>query len=137
VKTAVIFLTLIFGYCVLVQSQDCLKYRPSLVKISGVIERDTFPGCPNYENIKEGDEIEIYWILKLSKPVCVIGTTGDDINTSENNIDKLQLILTDGQYKNYLGFIGHEVVVSGTLFHSHTAHHKTIVLINVFKMIAA
>jgi hypothetical protein len=137
IRILLLFSITIFGNVLFAQSKDCLKYEPKLVKVSGVVERDTFSGRPNYESIKDGDEIEVYWILKLSKSICVIGKPGDDINESEDNIVELQLVMTENQYKQYRGFIGHKVIVSGTLFHSITAHHKTTVLINVVKMVAA
>jgi hypothetical protein len=128
---------LLFAFIAVGQSKDCLKYEPDTVKVVGVIERDTFPGRPNYESIKDGDESEIYWILKLSKSVCVIGKPNDDLNESENNITEMQLVLTEEQYDVYRKLIGKKVVVSGTLFHSISAHHKTTVLISVVKMVAA
>jgi hypothetical protein len=137
IRILLLFSALVCGNGLFAQSKDCLKYEPELVKVSGVVERDIFPGRPNYESIKDGDEPEVYWVLKLSKSICVIGKSDDDINESENNIVELQLILTDNQYKQYHGYIGHKVIVSGTLFHSITAHHKTTVLINVVKMVAA
>jgi len=125
------------GNGLIAQSKDCLEFEPVLVKVSGVIERDTFPGRPNYESIKDGDKLEVYWILKLPKSICVIGKSINDINKSEDNIVELQLVLSDNQYKQYRKFIGHKVITSGTLFHSMSAHHKTTVLINVVKMVAA
>jgi hypothetical protein len=137
IRTLLLFLVFVLGNDLFAQSEGCLKYEPELVKVSGFIERDTFPGRPNYESIKGRDKSEIYWILKLPKSICVIGKPNDYVNESEDNILKLQLVLTDKQYKQYHKFLGHKVIVSGTLFHSISAHHKTTVLINVVKMVAA
>ena len=128
---------LFFAFIAVGQSKDCLKYEPDTVKVVGVIERDTFPGRPNYESIKNGDKSEVYWILKLSKSVYVIGKPNDDLNVSENDITEIQLVLTEEQYNVYRKLIGKKVIVSGTLFHSISAHHKTTVLISVVKMVAA
>jgi len=127
---------LLFAGVAFGQSRDCLKYEPDTVRVAGVIERDTFPGRPNYESIKNGDESEVYWILKLSNSVCVIGIP-NDVNQLENDITEMQLVLTEVQYNDYRMLIGKKVVVTGTLFHSISAHHKTAVLISVIKMVAA
>lgn len=117
------------------QSNGCLSYEPKVVKANGTVVKETFPGRPNYESIKNGDKPEVYWILKLVKPICVTGTEGNDINTSETGITEMQLVLNDKQYKKYKKMVGQKVVVTGTLFHSHTVHHKTNILITVKSMV--
>jgi hypothetical protein len=136
-KYILLFMLSLFAGLVFGQSKDCLKYEPNMVSVTGIVERDTFPGHPNYESIKAGDEPEVYWILKLSKPVCVTGKPNDDLNESEKNIIEMQLVLTEAQYKEFHNFIGKKVIINGTLFHGITAHHKTTVLIKVEKMVAA
>ena len=80
--------------------------------------------------IKKGDKPEIYWILKLTKPICLNGIKGDDINVPESKIKEVQLVLDTNQYKKYRKLIGENVLVKGTLFHAFSTHHKTKVLIN-------
>ena len=121
---------------VIAQTMDSLSYEPTVVRVQGIIERDTFPGRPNYENIKTGDEMEIYWILNLKAPVCVKGTSGDDINESESNVTKIQLVLEPEQYKSFENLVRRKVVVTGTLFHSFSGHHKTKILLSVQTMAA-
>jgi len=47
---------------------ECMNYEPDAVSLTGKIIRKTFPGRPNYESIKAGDEPETYWILISDKP---------------------------------------------------------------------
>jgi hypothetical protein len=113
------------------QRIDSLSYEPTIVRIQGIIRQDTFPGPPNYESIKNGDKMEVYWILDLVSPVFVNGTPGDDINKAESNVTKMQLVLLPKQYLSYKNLIRHKVIVTGTLFHGITGHHKTDVLVKV------
>ena len=41
-------------------ADDCLKYEPVTVSISGVVRRQEFPGPPNYEDVNAGDRPEVY-----------------------------------------------------------------------------
>jgi hypothetical protein len=114
-----------------------LRYEPEEVTLSGVIRRQTFPGRPNYANIAKGDEPEVYWILELSTPVDVAGTKESDIDVAESGVHSMQLVFgVEGKksYPDYADFVGKQVTVIGRLFHSHTAHHKTPVLIAVRDM---
>lgn len=112
--------------------KTCFSYEPATVFLKGKITRNTFAGSPNYDNIKKGDTPERYWILNLIKPICVIS----DPNIiggekQENNVSKIQLALTEAQYVEFKGFRGKQVEVSGKLWHAHTGHHHTNVLITV------
>lgn len=49
----------------------CLSYEPSVVQLTGTIIRKTFPGPPNYTNVKHGDSPERAWFLVLKQPICV------------------------------------------------------------------
>lgn len=114
-----------------------LRYEPEEVTVRGVIRRQTFPGRPNYEDVTKGDEPEIYWILELSTPVAVIGKKDSDLDVSESGVHSMQLVfgvIGTKSYPDYPDFVGKQVTVVGRLFHSHTAHHKTAVLISVRDM---
>ena len=111
------------------QKNNCLQYEPVIVKLSGVIEQQAFPGRPNYESIKNGDEPETCWILKLKKSVCVVAANSNQLNETEYSVGRMQLVLQPEQYKEYNKLIGHKVIVIGTLFQSFTGHHHTKVLL--------
>lgn len=108
----------------------CLSYEPKEVKLRGTIIRRTFPGRPNYESVRHGDEPETYWILRMKRAICV-NTSADW--ERERHVSDLQLVFMKGvsQYKLYRRMLGRRVVVSGTLYHGNTGHHHTKVLVTV------
>jgi len=112
--------------------EDCLNYEPQKVKLEGLLYKKSFPGPPNYQDIKKGDEEEVYWLIKATKPFCVNETKdiwgGKLINQSE-----VQLVMTSAFdfYKTKRSLLGQRVIVQGTLFPQMTGHHKTEVLITV------
>jgi hypothetical protein len=114
-------------------AQNCLSYDVAGVKLTGTISRKTFPGPPNYESIRRGDEPETYWILHLARPICT--TAGTD-NDAESNVTKIQLILAPKQYALYRKFVGARarVRVTGKLSHAITGHHHTPVLLELTGM---
>lgn len=111
----------------------CLKYEPEVVELKGKVKRVVFPGRPNYESVKAGDEPEPYYVLFLLKGVCVQGEPKNDINSeTEKDIKSMQLMITD--YKKYRPLLGKNVIVKGQLMHAHTGHHHTNVLVQVESM---
>jgi len=112
---------------------ECLNYEPDLVSLNGKIIRKTFPGPPNYEDIKTGDEPETYWILIVTRPFCVNAITDDSIYSSESGIKEVQLVFmaASAEYKKYKNLVGKNVIVRGQLFPMQTGHHHTNVLITV------
>ena len=110
----------------------CLAYEPSEVRLTGSLERQTFPGPPNYESVRNGDPAETYWLLKLTRPVCVTESkTAPDLDSKQDNINRIQLVLTPEGYSKYKSFVGSRVEVTGTLFGAITGHHHTPVLLEV------
>lgn len=108
---------------------QCFDYEPSIVELTGTMKRVVFPGPPNYESVKEGDEPEIYWVLSLDAAICVNGDSKSDFNTSESKIKSLQLLI--GKYNKYRYLLGQKVKVKGMLTHSFTGHHHTLVMLGV------
>lgn len=110
--------------------QPCLAYDPSVVVVTGKIKRHTFAGPPNYESVAKGDAAETTWLLHLAKPVCV---SGGEAGEEEKRVSDLQLVFSEGekQYQLYRPLVGRTVTATGTLFHAHTGHHHTKVLLTV------
>jgi hypothetical protein len=127
---------LLIGFSLLIltlgSSAQCLEYEPSPVSLVGTIVRRTYPGRPNYESIKKGDEPERIWVIQLVKAICV---SAKDENEAESNQSQVQLVLNEAQYKEYRNFVGKKVTVSGTLFHGHTGHHhkKLLIMTSIIK----
>ncbi len=108
----------------------CLKYEPQVVELKGKVKSVVFPGPPNYESIEEGDKPETYWVLYLSKGICVQGDAKSELNSeTEKGVKSLQLVMTG--YDKYRPLLGKNVAVKGRLMHSFTGHHHTAVLIQV------
>jgi len=129
----IVLIILLFGVSFSMHGQlprRCLSYEPPAVTLTGRITRKTFPGRPNYESIKKGDEPETYWILHLTQPVCLNG--GESPDVPEKYVSDMQLVFMSEQpYVRYRKLFGKRVVISGTLYHAHTGHHHTSVLITV------
>ena len=121
---------------VAVQTPTCFRFEPAVSTISGTLVRKTFPGPPNYEDIKTGDRPETGWYVSLARPVCVTGTPGDEIDgQDEGGVDLVQLVLTHDEYKTHSGLVGKKVTVTGTFFRWHTGHHHTPVLLTVARLV--
>ena len=110
----------------------CFSYEPSPVSLTGTLVRKTFPGPPNYENIRKRDKPETAWLLELDRPACVDeDKTDPDLNPAQAEVHQAQLVLMPEQYRSYKTLVGHKVTAIGTLFGAHTAHHHTPVLLTV------
>jgi hypothetical protein len=99
-----------------------LSYEPETIHIVGILQREVFPGPPNYENIRTGDSPETVWFVALDNDAGKVTETGER---------RIQLILPENQYTHLLN---QTVVVTGTLFDAHTVHHHTPVLMFVTKL---
>ena len=104
------------------------------VTLSGRVSREVFPGPPNYESIAQGDRPTVYWILVLPDARCfAIGSMADREARNERQLLKrFQLVFNDAAaYDTYRVAVGASVSVTGELFESHTAHHRTPALLTV------
>ncbi len=110
---------------------QCLHYEGEPVALTGKVTLRTFYGPPNYGENPKTDSRETQAILVLSKPICV------DANPTfyaeeEKNQRKLTLVPSTGV--NFESYRERPVTVEGTLFHAHTAHHRTPVLMQVIRI---
>jgi hypothetical protein len=109
---------------------ECLKYEPAVVTIKGTLAKRTFPGPPNYESVAAGDRAEDALILILATPVCVDGDPLSELNSdSEADLLEIQVVPNADLQEQFFHRVGKQVSAVGTLFHSHTGHHRTPVLI--------
>lgn len=112
----------------------CLSYEPAVVKLAGVMISRTYPGPPNYESIRGGDEPETYWFLVLSHPICV-NEKLDGFDPATKNIRRVQLVVFgEDADRKYGRLLGKRVTATGTLFGANTGHHRTPVLLTVSTM---
>jgi len=106
-------------------------YEPTVVELLGIIEQQTFAGRPGYESIKNGDEIEHSWFLRLDKPIDVeVSKNNRDGNAEvERNVKVIQLASYSKKIKSSLSkSVFKKVVLKGHFFHAFSAHHHARVL---------
>ena len=117
------------------REKDWLDYWPAVVELKGELSVETFFGPPNFGEDPETDTKERHWILTLDKPINVRGRKDPDpgLAPSVENVDKLQLVLS----KTATELVGKKVKIKGTLFHAHTGHHHTDVLLEVETIVPA
>jgi hypothetical protein len=109
------------------------------ITLSGVLKVKVFPGPPEYSSIKNGDRADVCWVLDLDKesfiralstPVQELGLDFKDIikwpNASEIFLFPDQNVNESFRRKN-----GQHISISGHLFHAHTAHHYSPMLLTV------
>jgi hypothetical protein len=114
---------------------SCYQYEPTIVALEGKLSQQSFPGPPNFESIREGDRKETSWFLDLEMPICTeIDPKSQDVNVAERNIRRLQIVLGNEEWNYFKQLnpkVGKRVHLDGTLFHAHTGHHHTKILLNL------
>ncbi|GEM_PF-496859 len=111
---------------------DCLSYETPDVKLTGRVIRKVFPGRPNYESLKKGDEPEPAWLLHLAKPICLKASEQNEVDEAEGRVTVIHLVLRGKQFAQLRKLRRKGgVTVAGSLFHSFTGHHHAAVLMTV------
>ena len=124
-----LILSLFFVSSISLAKKQSFYFEPNISKLSGTIALVTFPGPPNYSNIKDGDEAEAGAYLVLDEPIDVklvpkIRMGNDE---PESNVTIIQLVpQNDSDWKKLEN--GNYVHITGTLFHAVWARHHTRVL---------
>jgi len=111
-------------------ANQVVHYQPEVVNLTGVVEIQTFPGRPNYQSIKNGDEIEKGAYLRLKQSIDVLVMPNDNVNEIEKNVKVIQIAdddIADWQELKKGGYFR----IKGVLFHRITGHHHSRVLIDV------
>lgn len=110
-------------------SHVALAYCPDedqQVTLQGALIQQTFPGPPNYESIKDGDEAVTYDYLKLDQPFeC-------DFAPENDVVPEVQLILAGKRHIDYADLaplLGKEVILSGKTMYAQIGRHFTPVLL--------
>jgi len=115
-----------------VELAGCKSYGPAKVALHGKLVQKTYPGPPNYADVRGGDKAETYWLLKLDSPLCVDADKAEpDLNPRQEDVRVVELVLNEDAYAKYREFVGKRVVATGSLFGAHTGHHHTPVLLTV------
>ena len=96
-------------------------YYGSSVKLVGTITRRKYQNPDN--------SVANVFLLRLSTPITVIGNTED--SPTERNVQEIQLMGNETISLFDKDVVGKKVQITGELFHLHTGHHYTQVLILV------
>lgn len=113
------------------QAQRWLSYEPQTVELDGRLVIQAKYGPPNYGEQPKTDEKVRIPVLVLQNPVNVLPSEENSYNSQavyRTRQIQLAFIETRIDYKN---LIGKNVVVTGSLFHAHTGHHYTDVVLSV------
>jgi hypothetical protein len=126
-KQCAIFMVSILASLNSIASPECLLYEPDFVVLTGKVIEKTFYGPPNYGESPKTDRKEKQLILELGENICIAAAPSDNINIAESNVNEVTLVFlnTIPNIKNK------HVEVSGSIFHAHTGHHRTPLLITV------
>ena|ERR1051326_5448823 len=131
----VVSLLLVAGCLCSVEAQKCLPYS-SPVTLSGKLTSRIFPGPPHYTSIRRGDQKETAILLILPAAICTTGNDPEGIDVPESGLRDIQIAVTkDGDWPTVRRLIGKRATVTGTLFHAHTGHHRTRVLLDLSRII--
>ena len=127
-KRFLIPLIALINSCTAIARPTCLPPEPAVVRITGILKRMTFPGRPNYESIKRGDEAETGFYMALKIPICTtVGQSEDQPAT--HDVRLVQLVLDAHGYAHLRPMLNKQVTVDGHLFTAHTGHHHAPLLL--------
>jgi len=98
--------------------------------LDGVLVARTFAGPPNFESIKDGDRPERYWLLRLTKPICVADDPSDpDLGAGAKAVREVQLMLKADDFSLYRPLLGKPVTAQGEFMSAISGHHHTPILL--------
>lgn len=126
-KQCAIFIVSICAALNSIASAECLSYEPNSVVLKGKVIEKTFYGPPNYGESPKTDAKEKQLILSLSENVCIAASSFNKTNIAESNVNEVTLVIL-GEVPNIKN---KRIKVSGSVFHAHTGHHRTPLLIAV------
>ena len=119
--------------CIDVRQTEPLAFK-------GTLNYRTFPGPPNYEDVKKGDKPEPAYIIKLDTPICA---TGDEFLDGKETFDRVQLLMDDSSpagrtlWQSLRQMDGKRVAVTGKSgFGAQTGHHHAPLLMTVVSITA-
>jgi hypothetical protein len=114
------------------KDQRWLSYEPAMVQLQGTLRLALKYGPPNFGENPETDEKVQVPILELTEPVNVRADPSSNLNhQSAHGVTKIQLVFSLEGKPAYSDLVNQNVVLTGTLYHAHTANHYTPVLMRV------
>lgn len=111
------------------ERENCLKYEPFEVSITGRVYSMLYPGPPNYESIADGDMAYRHYFLIPDTPFCTVADPSDELNGDADDVKLVQLVLMKvgmGKWRSYMKkFYGNKVRVTGALYCGITPGSRT------------
>lgn len=126
-----IALPLLLIFSVSAHSADCVSYGGEIT-LTGKLSRRTFPEQPNYESIEKGDAAATYFFVSPLQPICVAeGRNSEGLEPPEPTVEEIQLVFLAAKrsYRQLRRYLGKDVVCLGSIYHAHTGHHHSPVLL--------
>jgi hypothetical protein len=115
----------------------CFAYAPTVVTVSGKLERLTFPGAPNFQDVRQGDEPEPGFYLSLQTPICTTGDANSADAYPQKGVALIQLMLDKDGYDKLRPWLGKTISISGTLMAAFTGHHHAPLLIDKVSLVGS
>ena len=114
------------------------KAEEPLITLTGKLRLKLFPGPPEYSSIKDGDRADHCWIVELDDPsfLFALNTPYNELSHDLSDIlyrkdaYMLTLCLNEDHVSLCQQYKDQNVAVRGVLFHAHTAHHYTPILLD-------
>lgn len=105
----------------------CLQYEPEAEKLEGLLSYRTFRDASGRE--------ERYALLLLDGPVCVEADPSTlGLNVAEDEQLLVQLNMNPEEFGREQALSGRRAIVTGSIYHAHSAHHHTPLLLTVERL---
>jgi hypothetical protein len=111
---------------------QALDYEPAVVVLRGRLQATERFGPPNYGEDPRTDARQRILLVRLPEQVVVRADTADPVNNETvAGVREVQLLLSPEAVAQYVGLLGREVIVQGTLSRAVTGHHYTPVVMTI------
>ena len=125
-----------------IPTQNIQSLEPSIT-LRGKLRLKLFPGPPEYGSIEEGDRADYVWIVELDESSFLLALNAPENELSLDLADIIKredahdliLCLDEKLERTCEEYKDQDIVVRGILFHAHTAHHYTPLLIDLKDML--
>jgi hypothetical protein len=110
------------------QANTCYRFEADSVALAGRVIRRVYPGRPNYESVKAGDEPDTVFVLQLERPLC---TRASDLGEARKDVREVQLYFSKDDARMVRVLRGRSVVLRGTLQEGIWGWHHLSVMLHV------
>lgn len=126
----ILFLTLFSSSVVKASDKEC-SIGAKKCTFTGSLELHTYPGAPNYKDIKKGDESETHLYLKLDQPIIIHFKDWDKNQAPVT--EQTSLLQIGGDFAERFFKVAkkkNHATIRGDIFESFSGHHHTHFLID-------